>query len=88
MWHYKGFTVSTLTFPTSTKCFDTEAQFLTRHTELAQCTQLPTINRGFYATHLQNIINKRLFSVLFLPPLKLHTSQEKGLIEDNIHKEV
>lgn len=44
MRYYKGFTVSSFAFHTFTKCFDVETQFLTRHTELAPCAQLPTIS--------------------------------------------
>lgn len=83
MRHYKGFTVSTSTFPTPTNCFDVQAQFLTRHTQLAQCTQLPTINREMHATYPQSTIDKGLPLLL-----KLHSSQGKELLKDRIYKGV
>lgn len=49
------FTLSSFAFHTSTKCFDVQIQFLTRHTELAECAQLPTIFSMLHTLGIQFI---------------------------------
>lgn len=62
MRHYKGFTVSTFAFHTSTKCFDVFLcqsffQFLTRLTELAQCAKLPTPSPILHTFRIPSILS-------------------------------
>lgn len=62
MRHYKDFTVSSFAFRTFTKCSDVFLrqnffQILTRHTELAQCAQLPTLSPRLHTLRIQPILS-------------------------------
>lgn len=64
---YKGFTVSSSICHTSPKCLDVQTQVLTRHTELAQCTQLPTISPMLHNLRIQSIQSFPLLKTTHIP---------------------